>query len=181
MDDFAERVRAKKLRTGTYDLCLDEDLVAEYERLVDERDRAMSAKRDSLAGGAAPELDEQIGAVLEQMQEATQTLTFKALSRPRWRELMDAYPPRLKEDGSPAHRGDMLLGVNVDAFFDRVVRLSLVAPKMDEETLTILIEESLTDRQWEEITDVVWNLNRAKVNLPFSSSGSQPTRTSSPK
>jgi hypothetical protein len=178
--EAADRIRAGKLRTGTYDLCLDEDLVAEYERLIADRDAEREAKQGSLAGGAAVELDQQIGELLERMQEATLTLKFQALSRPRFRQLCDAYPARRDADGKLTHTDDAI-GVNFDAFFERVVPLSLVEPKLDADTLKILMEEHVTDRQWQELTDVVWLLNRGKVDLPFSSTGSPTTRTSSPR
>lgn len=168
MDDLeaADLIRAGKRRTHAFKVCLDEGLVEEYEQLLEQRDQALSAKRDSLAGGAAPELDAQIGQLLEQMQTATLTLTLQALSRPRFRQLIDAYPPRKGEDGELTHTEDVI-GFNFDAFFERIIPLSILSPKLDETTLKLLVEEQLTDRQYQELTDAIWSLNRGKVNLPF--------------
>lgn len=178
--EAAERIRNGKLRTGTYDVCLDETLVEEYEDLIQQRDAALEQTRNSLAGGAAPELDAQIGELLERIQEATLTLTFQALSRPRFRQLVDAYPPRKDEDGNLTHAEDVR-GVNVDAFTERVIPLSLIDPKLDPDTLKLLLEEHVNDRQYWDLANVVWDLNRGKVDLPFSSAASAKTRGSSPK
>src|SRR5689334_20654552 len=95
----SELIRGGKLRTATFDVCLDPDLVEAYEALQDEKERQIERKRDSLAGGATVELDEQISALLEEMRDNTLTLTFKALPRPSFRALMDAHPARKDEDG----------------------------------------------------------------------------------
>jgi hypothetical protein len=178
--EAADRIRAGKLRTGTYDVCLDESLVEAYEHLLEQRDAQREETRNSLAGGATSELDGQIDQLVEQMRDATLTLKFQALSRPRFRTLVDAYPPRTKEDGSLSHREDVV-GVNVDAFYERIIPLSLVEPKLDDDSLKLLLEEHLTDRQYQELTDVIWNLNRGKVDLPFSSAASTTARSSSPR
>jgi hypothetical protein len=178
--EAAEKIRNGKLRTGTYDVCLDESLVEEYEALIEEREAAKEATRDSLAGGSVVEVDARIGELLERMQEATLTLKFQALSRPRFRQLVTAYPPRTDDEGKLAHSEDAI-GVNFDAFYERIIPLSLVEPKLDPDSLKLLLEEHLTDRQMQELTDVVWNLNRGKVDLPFSSTASTTTRNSSAK
>jgi hypothetical protein len=178
--EAADRIRRGKLRTDTYDVCLDETLVKEYQTLIEERDAAAEATRNSLAGGTAHDLDAQIAALLEEIQEATITLTFQALSRPRWRQLCDAYPPRTDEDGKLTHPEDVR-GVNLDAFMERVIPVSLVDPKLDEETLKLLLDEHITDRGYWDLCQVIWDLNRAKVDLPFSSAASTKTRNSSAK
>jgi hypothetical protein len=191
----AELIRGGKLRTGTFDVCLDPDLIAEYEDLESKRstlERLRDAKadesRESFVGARNNELDEQlaeldaeVGALLEQMEESTLTLTFQALPRPEFRAMSDRHPPRKDGDGNITHPLDRALGLNADAFFDDLVPRSLVTPKLSDDDLKILIEERLTDRQWDQLTDVVWNLNRAKVDLPFSSAASKRIKTSSPK
>jgi hypothetical protein len=170
----ADLIRGGRLRTDTYDVCLDPDLVEQHAGLVAERDAALEAKRDSLAGGATVELDAQIDALLEQMREATLTLTFSALPRPEFRAMSDRHPPRKDAEGN-VRREDALLGVDYDAFFDDLIRASLTAPELSPDDLKVLLEERLTDRQYQDLTDVVWNLNRGKVDLPFSSAASRKT------
>jgi len=174
----SELIRGGKLRTATFDVCLDPDLVEAYEALQDEKERQIERKRDSLAGGATVELDEQISALLEEMRDNTLTLTFKALPRPSFRALMDAHPARKDEDGQLTHPQQDYIGANADTFFHALIPIALVEPKLSPEDLRILLEEKLTDRQWDDLTTVVWNVNRKKVDLPFSSAGSRTTQTS---
>lgn len=170
-------IRGGKFRTATYDACLDQDLVAQYEDLVQQRDRRIDETRDSLAGGKAPEFDAPLGELLERIQEATLTLKFQALPRPKFRELVDKYPARKDDDGNVAIVED-LIGVNFDEFFPALIPLSLVEPELSTEDLRVLLDERLDDRQYADLTDVVWLLNRQKVNLPFSSAASPMTPTS---
>lgn len=178
--DPGQLIRAAKLRTDEYRFCTDPDLVAEYERLVEARDAAKAAAHDSLAGGAAVELDAQIAETVKAMEAATVTLTLKALPRPRFRALVDKHPPRKDADGKLTHNDDYL-GVHFDAFFDELIRTSLISPQLAEADLTMLLEELLTDQQYIELTDVVWNLNKKTVSVPFSPAVSTRTRTSSRK
>jgi hypothetical protein len=191
----SELIRGGKLRTGTFDVCLDPDLIAEYEDLESKRstlERLRDAKaeesRESFVGARTTEFDEQLaeldaqlGVLLESMEESTLTLTFQAFPRPEFRAMKDKHPPRKDADGNITHLEDARLGINNESFFDEAVPLALVEPKLQPEDLKTLIEERLTDRQWEDLTTVVWNLNRVKVNIPFSSAGSKKTRNSSPK
>lgn len=179
--EAADRIRRGKLRTDTYDVCLDETLVKEYQTLIEERDAAAEATRNSLAGGTAHDLDAQIAALLEELQEATITLTFKAFSRPRFRELCDAYPPRKDVDGNITEMADVQSGVNYDAFMERAIPLALVDPDLSPDVLKQLLEEQMTDRAYYELCNVVWALNRTKVDLSFVSAASTKTRNSSAK
>jgi hypothetical protein len=173
-------IRSGKLRTDTFPVCLDPDLVGEYEQLLERRDQAKEAARDSLAGGNVVELDDEIADLLEQMQAATITLVLQALPRPKFRALIDEHPPR-KDDGGKLTHPEDAIGVNASTFFEALVRVSVVEPVLDEETLTLLIDERLDDRQWQDLTDAVWNLNRTSVNVPFSSAALPSRRTSSAK
>lgn len=173
-------IRGGKLRTDEYRVCLDPDLVNEYERLLAARDAAKAEAADSLAGGRTVELDAQVAEILEQMQTATITLVFKALPRPEFRAMCDRHPPRKDAEGKVTHAEDGI-GVNFDSFFDEIVRSTLVAPVLEAEDRDRLFDELLTDRQWQDLTDVVWLLNRAKVSVPFLPAVSPSRRSSSPR
>lgn len=174
-------IRGGKLRTAEFRVCMDPDLIAEHEDLLEQRAEAKLRAEDSLAGGGTAELDERIAAVLAQIEEATIVLVLKALPRPKFRALKDQHPPRKDADDNPApeHTSDWRLGVNIDTFFDPLVRAELVSPVLDEETLTMLIEERLTDGQWDALTTTAWNLNLEKVDVPFSPAVSPNRRSSS--
>jgi hypothetical protein len=75
----------------------------------------------------------------------------------------------------------MLVRVNSETFFEPLIRESIVSPVLDDETLTVLLDERLTDAQWNDLTTVVWNLNEARINVPFSSAASTSRKTSGRK
>lgn len=172
-------IRSGKPRTAEFRVCVDPDLVGEYERAVAQRDAARSAPRDSLGAGAVPpELEERITALLEQIEDKTVVLTFRTLPRPEFRAMRDKYPPRKDEEGRLTHSLDARMGVNADEFFEPLVRASLAAPELDDDTVTVLIDELLTEGQWDDLTTLVWNLNESKIDVPFSPASSPTTPSS---
>jgi hypothetical protein len=171
-------IRGGKLPEKDYPVCVEPDLVAEYEQLVGMREAAKEAGAGSLAGGNASTFDEQIADVQRQMEASTVVLKLRALGRLRWKALRDEHPPRKEADGKP-DLGDLRLGVNRDTFFDPFIRETIVDPVLDEETLTLLIEQKLTDGQWEDLTTAAWNLNEAKISVPLSSAASPSRRSTS--
>jgi len=181
-DDAAAKIRGGKPRTLAYRVCVDPDLVGEYERAVAERDEVKAAPRTTMAAAGVPaELEERIAALLEQIEADTIVLTFKALPRPEFGALRDQYPPKRNADGAIERHYDARLGVDTEGFFEPLIRASLISPVLDEETLTVLIEERLTDGQWDDLTTKVWNLNQATVSVPFSPAVSPTTPSSSPR
>jgi hypothetical protein len=182
--DAAALIRAGKPRTLTYAVCVDPDLVGEYERALAEQARAKEGARDSLGAGAMPAgLEERIAGLLEQIEANTVTLVFRTLPRPQFKALRDQYPPRRNDDGAidPQHLNDARLGVNNDEFWEPLIRASLVSPELDDETMRVLVEELLTDGQWSELSTKVWNLNESTVSVPFSPAASTTNANSSPR
>lgn len=182
--DPGQLIRGAKRRTSIYRLCTDPDLVAEYEellvRLADEESAAVV--EDSLAGGSKVKaVQAELDAALERIAAETVELTFRALPRPRYRALVDAHPPKKDDTGEITDRRSKALGVDYDAFFAELVRVSLVAPELDDETLSTLIDEVLTASQWRDMSTVVWNLNESGVEVPFWPAVSPKTKVSSPK
>lgn len=185
-----EMLKAAKLPETTVPLCLRGDLQADFEQA--ERDLAEAQRRpaDSLAGTGTRAIAERIEDLREQMQEHTVDFRFRALSRHAWKALRDKHPPRRKEDGSPDER-DMAVGANLDAFFDELIRVSLVEPELDADDWRTLLGDSdeererreaagepvedgtLTDRQWNQLGDAAWTLNRSEVSVPFSRAASK--------
>jgi hypothetical protein len=171
-------IRGGKLPEKDFPVCVEPDLVAEYEQLVGMRDAAKEAGAGSLAGGATTELDEQIADVQQRMEASTVVLRLRALGRLRWKALKDEHPPRRDAEGKH-DLGDLRLGVNRDTFFDPFIRETIVDPVLDEETLTLLIEQRLTDGQWDDLTTTAWNMNEAKISVPLSSAASPNRRSTS--
>jgi len=170
-------IRGAKHRTDTYKVCTDPDLIDQHARLSAERSRIVNAAGESLAKGDTSTVDARIAEVLAEIEAATVVLTFRSLPRPQYRAMKDKFPPRRNEQGEIEHLEDRI-GVNFDPFFDELVRVSLVSPQLAEEDLTYLIEEVLSDRQWIEVTDVVWLLNERTLSIPFLSASSARTPTS---
>jgi hypothetical protein len=124
------------------------------------------------------------------MREHTVDFRFRALPRHDWKALRDRHPARRKEDGTLDER-DLRVGVNMDTIFDDLIRTCLVEPELDEEDWRLLLGDSeeererieaagepiedgtLTDRQWNELADAAWTLNRGEVSVPFSRAASK--------
>lgn len=184
-----EMLKAAKLPETTVPLCLRGDLQADFEQA--ERDLAEAQRRpaDSLAGTGTRAIAERIEDLREQMQEHTVDFRFRALSRHAWKALRDEHPPRRKEDGSIDERD--ALGTNIDTFFDELIRVSLTEPELDEDDWRTLFGDdeeerarreaegepvedgTLTDRQWNQLADAAWTLNRGDVKVPFSRAASK--------
>lgn len=162
--DAAALIRGGRLPERTTHICLAADLVGAWEAL--EQQRTELVRGDSLTDPAVQIKQEQ-EKLRSEMAESTVTFTLRALPRRQWRDLYAAHPPRKEPDGSILQR-DRVLGINYESFFNALLKASIVSPELDEETLDLLLDERLTDRQWEGLTDVAWNLNRGPVNVPFS-------------
>lgn len=174
-------IRSGKLRTGEFRVCLDPDLVGEYERLLLARDAAKEAAQDSLAGGAAVEAEAAIAELLEAMEKQTITLVLTALPRPKFRAMLDRHPQRKDADGKVIQQLDVVFGVDFDGFFNEYIPAAIVSPVLGEATLTMLLDEKLTDQQFIDLAVVCWGLNKSSVDVPFLPAVSRKTRNSSPK
>lgn len=158
-------IRAGSLPEKVIPVCLDARLVCEYEDAEAELLREADRAADSLAGGRAAELRQQLADLKERMQESTVEFRFRALPSPRYKGLKGQYPPR--RDGDEINDRDALLGVNEDGFFVPLLKACLVYPELDHDTFTVLVEERLSDGQLNHLTTEVFRLNQGRVNLPF--------------
>ena len=75
------------------------------------------------------------------------------------------HPPRKGDDGSVLSAD--WNGVNQTTYYNALIRESVVAPELDDETWRIFLEEKLSDRQYEELSNTAWELSREKVDYPF--------------
>lgn len=179
--DIKSLIRGAKLPERTVPICLRADLVAEIEAAERDLTEAQRAPRDSLAAGSrVRELAERIEALRERMQEHTISFRLRALPRPRWRELIAEHPPRKGEDGSVDER-DKYIGVDTSTFYEAMIRACVVEPELDDDDWRILLEDSLTDRQFDELATAAWALNRHEVDIPFSLAASRVIRSSEPE
>lgn len=178
--NIKDLLRAAKLPERSVPVCLQADLVAEHEAAERELGKARDRPGKRLdSGDRVRELSERIAALEEQMAEHTIEFRLRALPRPSWKSLLAQHSPRKADDGSVDER-DRYIGVNVETFFDALVRVCVVEPEMDEDDWRLLLDEKLTDRQFDELSDAAWGLNRRDVDVPFSRAASK-TLTSEPE
>ena len=170
-------IRAGHLPERTVSICLALDLVEEYEELERALGAAQGEEASPFVAGPAAEIQQQMDDLREQMQAATVAIRLRALARPRFNSLKREHPPRKDEDGAPMAE-DRLLRINTETFFEPLLRMSIVDPVLDEPTFRMLIDERLTDAQFEQLTDVAWFLNVRRIDIPFSSAASSKTTNS---
>lgn len=195
--DIKAMLKAAKLPEDSVPICLRGDLQASFEQAERELAEVERSKAsDSLAGNGSRAIAERIDALRQDMRENTVEFRFRALHRHVWKALRDRHPPRLKEDGKPDER-DIFVGVNMETIFDDLIRSCLVEPELDEEDWRVLLgdtdedrarleaegkpveEGTLTDRQWNQLADCAWTLNRGEVSIPFSRAASKILRSAS--
>jgi hypothetical protein len=143
----------------------DWDLVAEYNRLLAEQ-----VNPTSLAGTDTTRLEE----IRQEILADTMAFKFRSLGHRSLRKLKDEHPPR---QGKPR---DQINGFNEDAATDSLIRKCLVEPDLSDAALTELLDEQLTDGQYEELSQAVWQINHRAVDIPFLLNGSTPHPASVP-
>lgn len=172
---FRDLLAEARLPESTIEICLRGDLVAEHEQAERDLEQAEKATTDSLAGNGTAEIAERIEALEAEMRASVYTFRLRALPKPRWRALCAEHPPRRDEDGSilPEDRP----GVNAETFFDAIIRACLVDPELTDDEWAQLAD-ALTDRQFDDLFDAAWGLNRREVDIPFSRAASRMRRAS---
>jgi hypothetical protein len=135
----------------------DWDLLDEYRRLQAEAERPTS-----LAGADRSRLAE----IEAEVRADSVTFRFRALGRRALQKLIDDNPPRSGKSR------DQMLGFNEDTATSVLIRKCLVEPELSDQAVTELIEDELTDGQYEQLSNAVWALNRRSADVPFSLTGS---------
>ncbi|MGC5033082.1 hypothetical protein [Micromonospora sp. DT229] len=176
MTDFKSRLANAKLPERTVPICLRGDLVAEFEDLERQLTEALQASTDSLEKAAPEGIAERMEQLRQEMRDETEIFRLRAMPRPRWRAFIAEHPPRKGEDGEVDER-DRATGVNMDTFYEALIQESVIAPVIDAEDWPVLIE-ALTSRQFDELADAAWGLNRREVDIPFSPAASRMIRGS---
>jgi hypothetical protein len=171
--DFRALLADAKLPEKTVPTCLRGDLVAAHEAAETELDAASRATGDSLAGNGAGAIAERIEALETQMRDSTYPFRFRALPKPRWRALCGEHPPRRGDDGEVVDTDR--IGVNAETFYDAIIRACLVDPQLTDDEWAQL-QNALTDRQYDELAEAAWGVNRREVDIPFSLAASRMRR-----
>jgi len=178
LKNFKTMLAEAKLPERTVEICLRGDLVADHEQAERDLELAQKAAVDSLAGNLeAAALVERIETLEAEMHQSTVTFTLRALSKPRYRELVQAHPPRRGDEGEIVD-DDKGMGLNVETFYEDLLRRSIVDPELDDEDWTALLD-TITDRQFELLGMAAFLLNRSDVDIPFSLAASRAKRTTS--
>jgi hypothetical protein len=188
--DFKAIIRGAKLPETTVPVCLHADLVAEFEQASRELAEAQRSPLDSLAGTGMQEIAQRIENLRTKMGEHTIDFRLRGMPRSRWKAFIADHPPRKDESGAVDER-DKYIGVNTNTFGMALVRLSVVDPDLDDEDWRILLGDTeaerarreaagepvedgkLTDRQFDELSNAAWGLNRGEVDIPFSPAASR--------
>lgn len=158
----------------------DQDLALRYQELDRKLITAADERPDSLAAGSPVRVIEAEMAEIETaMAEDTVVFRLRAMRRRPFRELAEQHPPRIEADGA-VHRFDKL-GFNAETLPDPLIRASIVAPELTDEQITHLLDEALTDAQYDELFLTCYALNRGTVDVPFSSAASQQNHHSAPE
>lgn len=159
-------IDSARRRESTYRLCLRGDLLAEHERL--ERDLEAATQGGATAATlstVAVDLAARIRAVEADIAENTATLTFRALPRREWDQLLDSHPAR---DGKQ------------EAFDVSTLPVALVAASLADPTMTVGEVEELFDvvneGQRDGIFAAAWAVNTEATAIPFSERASVVTR-----
>jgi uncharacterized small protein (DUF1192 family) len=175
--DFRALLKGAKLPERSVPVCLRGDLAADHETAERELEQAQNSSADSLAGSGVGELVERIEALQAEMQQHTYDFRLRALPRPEFRALMASHPPRQLDDGG-LDQDDASVGWNQATFTDALIRACTVDPLLDDTEWTDLLGSKLTDRQYVDLSNAAWFVNRGEVDVPFSRAASRAKRTS---
>ena len=180
--DFKTMLAEAKLPERTVPICLRGDLVADFEAAERELQAAQSGPdTSSLEGSAALVVVERMEALQTQMREHTYLFRVRALPRPKFKQLVADHGPRKDPETGDVDERDKYVGVNVDEFFPLLIRACVVDPVLDEDTWAELLDEKLTDKQFDALQNAAWFINRNDVDVPFSLAASRIRRSSEPE
>jgi hypothetical protein len=147
-------------------LCLRGDLVARFEDLDRQLVEAQRGQADSLAGSGATAIARQMDTLRAEMDEATVTFVVRAMPRPAYRAFLAAHPPRKGPDGKPLPEDEE--GIDASTFGFDLARACIVEPEMTDEQWAHLVDDILSDRQFEQLTMAALAVCRGDVDVPFS-------------
>lgn len=197
MGTFKEKLKAARLPERSISVCLRGDLTADFEAAERDLKAAQESSVDSKEGVGVGSIIERIDALREEMREHTEEFRLRAMPQPAFRALVGAHPPRRDDEGT-LDAGDVQLGFNRDTFFEALLRMSVISPDLGVDVAGLIKEFAvsrffpveipdgdwpellavLTDRQYNDLTDAAWFVNRTEVSVPFSSAASLAKRNS---
>lgn len=177
MPDFTTMLAEAKRPERTVLVCLRGDLAAAHEDLERQLELALKKPDTGKESGGVGELMDRIAALEEEMRGHSYTFRLRALPRHEFRALVHAYPPREDENGERL-KEDAAMGVNRDDFFPALIRVVVYDPTPTDAEWADLLDDKLTEYQFQELAWACWRLNDGEVNVPFSRAVSQALRAS---
>jgi hypothetical protein len=164
----ADLLAQAKPAERTIRLCLRGDLQAQWEQL--DRDRAKAqgaASGDSLAGSPAVAIARQMETLRDEMEASTIVFTVRALTRKQFQGLKAAHPGRRDQKGDIVE-DDRDQDVNTQTFWEPLIRACTVEPELDESQWRRLLDDVLSDQQYEALATAALVVCRGTVDIPFS-------------
>jgi hypothetical protein len=168
MKNFQSMLAGAKRAERTVEVCLRGDLAARHQELERQLELAQKKPDTGKEGNGVGALIEEIEAVETEMREHSYTFRFQALPRFEFRALMKSHPPREDTEAGGLIREDAALGVNQETFFPAIIRAAVYDPELDDAEWGDLLDDKLTDYQYQELAWAAWNLNNSEVSVPFS-------------
>jgi hypothetical protein len=178
--DFKKLLADARLPERSVPVCMRGDLVADHEALERQLQAAQDRPVDSLEGNGVGQLVDRIEALQDEMRDHSYQFRLRALPRQEFRALVAAHPPRRDDGTGDPVQDDAVLGVNRDTFFTALIRACVQDPQLDDAEWVELLDEKLTDRQFMDLADAAWFVNRGEVDVPFSHAASRAKRSSEP-
>lgn len=168
--DITTALRDGKRPERIVELCFAGDLRAEHEAAAAELerlDRTDLVAPSLVSGGKRREVAARIEELEQRMLADSVRFRVRGVGRRAWTKLLAEHPPR---EGNDSDRG---LGVNMETFFDAIVRASVIEPQLTDEQWGELLDDALTDAQFQALADAAWAVNRGSVDVPFSPAASR--------
>jgi hypothetical protein len=170
--DVNDIIQQARRPEKTVELCLRGDLVAEHEELDRQRAKAEQEASNSLAGSPARAIAEQMKQMQDQMAESTIVFRLRGLPRRRYNDLYAAHPPHIDTEGKTLPV-DAAYGYHTESFWPALIAACLIEPELDEGVLDGLLQDALSDRQFDDLTEAALYVNRGRVDIPFSRAASR--------
>jgi len=167
---FDDIIASAKPREASVTICVAGDLAGRHEALNERLIAAQRQQVTSIEGNAAAvELAQEIRDLEQQMQAATHTFTFRALSARKWSDLVSAHPAREGHDER----------YNVETFPMALVQACLIDPDLTLEQ-TERLADALSDAAFDELFGAAWHANKSGPSVPFSRAASALLPSSEP-
>lgn len=165
------------------EFCTDLAVRAEWEAANEALLEARTRRGERWASKDVSELATKVTELEAQMESSVLLFRLRAVPRKDWQEAVSANPPR------PENEGDEAMGVDVSSFFDALLGSVGTIVSVTEKTSGDVVDfdpvadwkplaDEMTDGQYGEFAQKVFELNRGVTSRPFSPTASRETNAS---